>query len=48
MKMITAKEYKEALQNIKITDKQMLMLQAHYEIVKAIEQLDLFNLKRIN
>jgi hypothetical protein len=28
---ITAEQYKKALQEIKITDKQMLMLQAHYE-----------------
>jgi len=31
MRNITAEEYKKALQNIKITDNQMLMLKAHYE-----------------
>lgn len=31
MKNITVEEYKKALQNIKITDSQMLMLKAHYE-----------------
>lgn len=31
MKNITAEEYKKALQNIQITDKQLIMLKAHYE-----------------
>lgn len=31
MKVITAEQYKKALQEIKITDNQMLMLKAHYE-----------------
>ncbi len=31
MKIITAEQYKKALQEIKISDNQMLMLKAHYE-----------------
>lgn len=31
MKNITAEEYKKALQNIQITDKQLIMLKAHNE-----------------
>ena len=34
MNTITAEEYKKALKEIKITNKQMLMLKAHYEAIK--------------